>query len=64
MVQILAYICSSSFQLDWHAANTHLIAPVQNKIGESQAVYTTHELFSHEEMLDIKGNAQSIQNWS
>ena len=26
MVQLLACICPSSFQLDWHAANTHLTA--------------------------------------
>ena len=44
----------------------HLIALLCRIIGESQpscvAVYT-HELFSHEEMMGIKGNTQSIQNW-
>ena len=47
MLQLLAHIRPSSFQLVWQ--------PI--------FIYT-HELFSHEEMMGIKGNIQFIQNWT
>ena len=66
MLQLLAHIRLSSFQLVWQPIFIWLLSCV-NHIRESQpafvAVYT-HELFSHEEMMDIKGNTQSIQNWT
>ena len=62
MLQHLAHIRPSTFQLDWYV-NIHLIALLC--IGDSQptcvAVYI-HELFSLEEMMGVKGNEQSIQN--
>ena len=66
MLQLLACIRPSSFQPDWQPIFIRMLF-VQNNIGESEptcvAVYT-HELFSHEEMMGFKGNAQSIQNWT
>ena len=64
MLQFLAHIRPSSFQLDWQPIFIWFLSCINN-IGESQpacaAVYT-HELFSHAEMMGIKGNTQSIQN--
>ena len=64
MLQLLACIRHFSLTGNQYSSECSL---VQNNIRESEptcvAVYT-HELFSHEEMMGFKGNAQSIQNWT
>ena len=53
MLQLLAHIRPSSFQLDWQPIFIWLLSYVNN-IGESQPAYVavyTQELFSHEEIM-------------
>ena len=53
MLQLLAHIRTSSFQLDWQPIFIWLLSYVNN-IGESQPAYIavyTQELFSHEEIM-------------
>ena len=66
MLQLLVHIRPSSFSLTGNEYSSDCCL-VYNNTEESQPVSVvvyTDELFSHEEMMGIKGNTQSIQNWN